>query len=68
MLAHALDGGDLLLLATRRQQRADIMATPSISTVHAPHDDSSHPRFEPVNPKSSRNTSNSNALGSMANS
>src|SRR5215472_7850658 len=42
--------------------------TPSTSTVHAPQDESSHPRLEPVNSSSWRSTSKSNSLGSMASS
>src|SRR3954447_18839000 len=42
--------------------------TPSTSTVHAPHDESSHPRFDPVRSISWRKTSSSSSLGSMASS
>src|SRR5260370_16434431 len=44
------------------------METPSTSTVHAPQQESSHPRLEPVRSRSLRNTSSSNELGSIATS
>src|SRR6266481_5149519 len=41
---------------------------PSISTVHAPQEESSQPRFDPVSCSSVRSTSSSSSLGSMASS
>src|SRR3954447_16792014 len=46
----------------------DIIATPSTSTVQAPQDESSHPRFEPVSSRSCRKTSRRIELGSTATS
>src|SRR5215471_11128189 len=56
---------DEQLIASMVQLRT---GTPSTSTVHAPQDESSHPRLEPVNSSSWRSTSKSNSLGSMASS
>src|SRR5208282_6773484 len=44
------------------------IGVPSTSTVQAPQEESSQPRFEPVRPRSRRNTSSSSAFGSMASS
>src|SRR3981081_1480088 len=44
------------------------VGTPSTSTVHAPQDESSHPRFDPVKSSSWRRTSSSSSLGPMASS
>src|SRR5262249_33579426 len=44
------------------------MGTSSICTVHAPHEESSHPRLEPVSCRSCRKASSRSLLGSIASS
>src|SRR4051812_40885378 len=56
----------LAQLAPSMVQASD--GTPFTWTVHAPQEESSQPRFEPVSPKSSRNVSSSSFEGSMASS
>src|SRR5579864_204504 len=53
------------LIASMVQLR---VGTPSTSTVHAPQDESSQPRLDPVKSNSWRRTSSSSSLGSIANS
>src|SRR6476646_2828389 len=53
------------LIASMVQLR---VGTPSTSTVHAPHDESSHPRLDPVKSNSWRRTSSSSSLDSIASS
>src|SRR4029077_19480010 len=44
------------------------VGTPSTRTVHAPQEESSQPRFDPVRSSSWRSTSSSSSLGSIASS
>src|SRR5215469_4235912 len=44
------------------------VGTPSTSTVHAPQEESSQPRLDPVSCNSWRRTSSSSSLGSIASS
>src|SRR5437763_14759481 len=56
----------LAQLAASIVQASD--GTPFTCTVHAPQEESSQPRFEPVSPRSSRKVSSSSFEGSMASS
>jgi hypothetical protein len=44
----------------------DFTDSPSTSTVHAPHDDVSHPTFVPVSPTTSRRYWTSSSRGSTS--
>ena len=52
----ALDRRDLGAVAWTPSSVQDFADSPSTSTVHAPHDDVSHPTFVPVRPSRSRRT------------
>ena len=60
---HALDRRDIPTVGVVDQEAAELTASPSISTVHAPQTCTPQDGLVPVNPRSSRSTSMSSAFG-----